>query len=109
VAGMKMVVSNESADSGAIATQGMCQTPSLYQNQTSLHKMDQQTIQQIHPIYMSNAKANTNQADILFQNNTPSYSNQEGGLRGDGFDWYSDEGIRNNEQQEIEKNPSDNL
>jgi hypothetical protein len=101
---VKMIVSNESADSGTIAAQGVRQTPSLYQNQTSLHQMNQQTTQQIQPIYTSNANANTNQADILLQNNIPPYSNQDGGLRGDGFSWYSDEyNIEN--KQEIVKQP----
>jgi hypothetical protein len=44
-------------------------------------------------------------ADILLQNNIPSCSNQDGGLRGDGFSWYSDEDFKENEQQEREKNP----
>jgi hypothetical protein len=44
-----MNLSNESAVSQAIRTQGMCQTPSLYQNQTSLHQMNQQTVQQFNP------------------------------------------------------------
>jgi hypothetical protein len=100
---VKMNFSNDSAVSGAIATQGMCQTPSFYQNQTSLHQLNRQTTQQIQPIYTSNAKANTNQAYILLQNNIPSCSNQDGGLRGDGFSSYSDEDISENEQQEIEK------
>jgi hypothetical protein len=42
---------------------------------------------------MSNAKAETTQTDILLQNNIPSCSNQDGGFRGDGFSWYSDEDI----------------
>jgi hypothetical protein len=70
-----MTLSHESAVSGAIATQGECQTASLYQNKTSVHQMNQQTIQQIHPMYTSNA--NANQADILLQNNIPSCSNQD--------------------------------
>jgi hypothetical protein len=45
-----MKSSNESAVSGAIATQGVCQTPSLYQNQTLFHQLNQQPIQQIQPI-----------------------------------------------------------
>jgi hypothetical protein len=43
--------------------------------------------------------------DILLQINIPSCSNQDGGLRGDGFSWYSDEDISRNEQQEREKKP----
>jgi hypothetical protein len=97
-----MNLSNESAVRGAAATQGMCQTPSLYENQTSLHQMNQQTTQQIQPIYTSNT--NTNQANNLLQNNIPSCRNQDGGLRGDRFSWYSDEDISENEQ-EIEKKP----
>jgi nicotinamide mononucleotide adenylyltransferase len=65
----------------------MCQIPSLYQNQSSLHQMNQQIIQRIQHIYTSNAIANTIQADILLQNNIPSCRNQDGGLRGDGFSW----------------------
>jgi hypothetical protein len=42
-------------------------------------------------MYTSNAEANTNQGDILLQNNTPSCSNQDGGLREDGFSRHSDE------------------
>jgi hypothetical protein len=90
---LKMNLWNESAISGAITTQGVCQTALLYQNQTSVHQLNQQTIQQIQPIYTSYTKANTNQADILLQNNIPSCSNQDGGLHGDGFSWYSDEDI----------------
>jgi hypothetical protein len=93
-------LSNESAVSGAIATQGVRQISSLYQIQTLLHRMNQQAVQQIQPIYTSNV--NTNKADILLQNNIPSCSNQDGGLRGDGFSWYSDEDISENEQQETE-------
>jgi hypothetical protein len=63
--------------------------------------MNQQAIQQIQPIYTSKAKPN--EANILLQNNIPSCSNQDGGLRGDGFSWYSDEDINENEQQKIEK------
>jgi hypothetical protein len=98
-----MNVLNESAISGAIATQGMCQTPSLYQNQTSLPQMNQQNIQQIQPICTSNANTNTNQVDFLLQNKIPSCSNQGGGLCGDGFSWYSNEDISKNEQQESKK------
>jgi hypothetical protein len=65
--------------------------------------MKQRTVQQIQPIYTSNANANTNQANILLQNNTRSCSNQDGGVRGDDFSWFSDEDIRENEQQELEK------
>jgi hypothetical protein len=50
-------------------------------------------MQRIQPIYTSNANANTNQADILLQNNIPSCRNQDGGLRGDGFSWYSHKDI----------------
>jgi hypothetical protein len=96
-----MNLSNELAVSRAIATQGICQTASVYQNQTLLHQMNQQTIQQIQPIYTSN----TNQANILLQNNRPSRSNQDRGLRGDHFSWYRDEDVSENEQQEIEKCP----
>jgi hypothetical protein len=49
--------------------------------------------------------ANTNQANILLQNNIPPCRNQDGGLYGDGFNWYSNEDISENEQQEIEKKP----
>jgi hypothetical protein len=66
-------------------------------------KLNQQTVQQIQSTYTSNANTNTNKADILLQNNIPSRSNQDGGLRGDGFSWYSDEDINENEQNEIEK------
>jgi hypothetical protein len=59
--------------------------------------MDQQPIQRIQSLYTSNANPNTNQADILLQNNIPSCSNQAGGLRRDGFNWYSDEDISENE------------
>jgi hypothetical protein len=65
-----------------------CKSPSLYQNQTSLHQTSQQTKQQIQPIYTSNANTNINQDDILLQNNIPSC-----GLRDNGFSWYSDEDI----------------
>jgi hypothetical protein len=58
--------------------------------------MNQQNIQQIQHIYTSNAKANTNQADILLQNNIPSCSNQDGGLRGNGFSWYKHEDTSEN-------------
>jgi hypothetical protein len=51
----------------------------------------------------------TNQADILFQNNTKSSSNQNGGLRGDGLSRHSDEDISESEQREIEKNASGKL
>jgi hypothetical protein len=63
------------------------------------HQLNQQTTQRIQPVYTSNAKANTNKADILLQNNIPSCSNQDSGLRGDGFSWYSDEDISENEQE----------
>jgi hypothetical protein len=99
-----MNFSNGSAVSGAIETQGICQTALIYQNQTLLHYMNQQNVLQIQPIYSSNSKASTYQAAILLQNNIPSCSNQDGGLRGDGFSWYSDEDISENEQ-EIEKYP----
>jgi hypothetical protein len=46
---------------------------------------------------------------MLLLNNIPSCSNQEGGLRGGGFNLYSDEDISENEQQEIERNPSSKL
>jgi hypothetical protein len=52
---VKMNLSNESAVSGTITTQGVCQTASLNQNQTSLHQMNQQ----IQAINTSNT--NTNQ------------------------------------------------
>jgi hypothetical protein len=51
----------------------------------------------------------TVQADIVIQNNIPSCSNQDGGLLGDGFSWYSDEDNSENEQPEIEKKPSGKL
>jgi hypothetical protein len=73
-------------------------------NVTSFHQINQQTIKQIQSIYSSNANTNTNQADILLQFNIPSCRNQDGGLHGDGFSWYSDEDISENEQ-EIEKKP----
>jgi hypothetical protein len=41
----------------------------------------------------------TIEADIILQNNIPSCSNQEGALRGDGFSWYSDEDISENEKK----------
>jgi hypothetical protein len=59
--------------------------------------MNQQIIQKIQPIYTSSTNANTNEADISQQSNIPSCSNLDGGLRGDGFRWYSDEDIRENE------------
>jgi hypothetical protein len=98
-----MDLANESAVSGASTTRAMCQTPSLYKYQLSLHQMNQQAIKQIQPIYTSNANANANQADILLQNKIPSCSNQDGGLRGDRFSWYSDVDISENGQQEIGK------
>jgi hypothetical protein len=67
--------------------------------------MNQQTIQRIQSTYTSNAKANTIQADMLLLNNIPSCSNQDGGLREDGFSLYTDEGISENEQHELEKEP----
>jgi hypothetical protein len=68
---------NESAVSGAIAIQGMCQTPSLYQNETSLHQMNKQALQLIQPISMSNANANTNHILHILLQNIPSCSNQD--------------------------------
>jgi hypothetical protein len=65
--------------------------------------MNQKNVQRIQPKYTSNTRTNTNQADILLQNNIPSYSNQDGELRGDGSSWYSDEDIGENAQQETEK------
>jgi hypothetical protein len=70
-------------------------------NITSLNESTD--IQQIQPLHKPNANSNTHQADILLQNNIPSCINQDGGLRGDGFNWYSDEDTSENEQQEIEK------
>jgi hypothetical protein len=50
---------------------------------------------------MNTSNAKKNQADILLQHNRGSCNNQDGGLRGDGFSWYSDEeDISENEQQE---------
>jgi hypothetical protein len=55
----------------------------------------------IQPIYTS--KTNTNQANILLQNDISSCSKQDGVLHRNRFSWYSDEDISGNEQQEIEK------
>jgi hypothetical protein len=62
--------------------------------------MNEQTIQQIQPRYTSNPNTNANQADILLQNNIPSCSNKDGGLCGDGFSWYSDEDIENEQERD---------
>jgi hypothetical protein len=44
-------------------------------------------------MYTSNANGNGNQADILLQNNLPSCSKQDSGLREEGFTWNSNEDI----------------
>jgi hypothetical protein len=76
-------------------------------NITSLNESIDYTALQL--LYTSNANANTNEAEILLQNNILACSNQENELRNDGFSWYSHENISENEQQEIEKKPSGKL
>jgi hypothetical protein len=104
-----MNLSNESAVSGAIATQGMSQTPSLYQNQTSLHQINRQTIQQFNPYTRQTQTQTQIKPTYYSKSNIPSCSNQDGGPRGDGFSWYIDEDISESEQQEREKEPSGKL